>query len=46
MYEINLVPDVKAEMIKAQKTRNLVFFVCGAISAMAIGMVIMEMPTI
>ena len=41
MYEINLVPDVKAEMIKAQKTRNLVFFVCGAISAMAIGMVIL-----
>lgn len=40
MYEINLVPDVKAEMIKAQKRRNLVFFVCGAFSAIAIGVVI------
>lgn len=27
-YEINLVPDVKSDMIKAQKTRNLVFFIC------------------
>lgn len=27
-YEINLVPDVKSDMIKAQKSRNLVFFIC------------------
>lgn len=26
--EINLVPDVKNEMLKALKTRNMVFFVC------------------
>ncbi len=27
-YEINLVPDIKSEMIKTQKIRNIVFFVC------------------
>lgn len=27
-YEINLVPDVKTEMIRMQKIRNLVFFIC------------------
>ncbi len=31
-YEINLVPDIKAEMIKAQKVRNLIFFVCIVVS--------------
>ena len=31
-YEINLVPDIKAEMIKQQKVRNLVFFVCIVVS--------------
>ena len=40
MYEINLVPDVKAEAIKAQKARNLVFFVSGTVSAIAIGLVV------
>ena len=40
MYEIHLVPDVKAQMIKAQKTRNLVFFIAAAISAISIGMVV------
>lgn len=34
-YEINLVPDVKAEMIKAQKVRNIVFFACIAISVVS-----------
>ena len=28
MYEISLVPDVKGEMIKQQKIRNLVFLIC------------------
>ncbi len=28
MYEISLVPDVKGEMIKQQKIRNLVFMIC------------------
>ncbi|MBP5512417.1 hypothetical protein J6X90_03455 [Candidatus Saccharibacteria bacterium] len=31
-YEINLVPDIKAEMIKAQKARNLIFFICIVVS--------------
>lgn len=34
-YEINLVPDVKAEMIKAQKVRNLVFFACIVVSILS-----------
>ena len=28
MYEISLVPDVKGELIKKQKTRNLVWLIC------------------
>lgn len=40
MFEINLVPDVKAEMIKAQKKRNLVFFISVAVSAVAAGLVL------
>lgn len=31
-YEINLVPDVKAQMIRMQKIRNVMFFVCIVIS--------------
>ena len=31
-YEVNLVPDVKLEMIKLQKLRNFVFFVCIVVS--------------
>ena len=26
--EINLVPDIKDEMIKTLKMRNLIFFIC------------------
>lgn len=40
MYEINLVPDIKAEMIKAQKKRNFVFFTSAAISAMSVAIVL------
>lgn len=40
MYEINLVPDVKSEMIKAQKTRNLVLFICIAVTAVAVGVIL------
>ena len=39
MYEISLVPDVKGEMIKQQKIRNLVFMIC-VIVASACGGVI------
>ena len=40
MFEINLVPDVKAEMIHAQKVRNFVFFLCFTVAAVAIGAVV------
>lgn len=39
-YEINLVPAVKAEMIKIQKIRNLVLFICIVVSAAAVGAVV------
>lgn len=35
--EINLVPDVKGEMIKALKMRNLIFFACIVVAAASIG---------
>lgn len=39
-YEINLVPAVKAQMIKAQKMRNLVLFICIVVSSVAVGAVV------
>ncbi len=39
-YEINLVPEIKAQMIKAQKIRNLVLFICIVVSAASIGVVL------
>lgn len=41
MFEINLVPDVKAEMIRAQKMRNLVFFMATVVSIIALGLVLL-----
>lgn len=35
--EINLVPDIKAEMIKALKMRNLILFVCIVVIASSVG---------
>ena len=35
--EINLVPDVKGEMIKALKLRNFIFFLCIVVAAASIG---------
>lgn len=35
--EINLVPDIKSEMIKTLKFRNLVFFLCIVIAAASAG---------
>ena len=35
--EINLVPDIKNEMIKALKLRNLIFFICIVVAIGAIG---------
>lgn len=40
-HEINLVPDVKQEVIKTQKMRNLVFFICVVVSAAAAGLVVL-----
>lgn len=39
-YEINLVPVVKAQMIKAQKMRNIVLFICILVSSIAVGVVV------
>lgn len=38
-YEVNLVPDVKLEMIRLQKIRNLVFFICIVVSIASISTV-------
>lgn len=38
-YEINLVPDIKSDMIKAQKKRNLMFFICIVISIVSVSTV-------
>ena len=39
-YEINLVPEVKLKMIKAQKMRNIVLFICILVSSIAGGVVL------
>ncbi len=41
MFEINLVPSVKNEMIKAMKIRNLVIFVCIMVVAASAGIVVL-----
>lgn len=40
MYEINLVPDVKEQVIKAQRIRNLILFVCIVVVAATVGIVL------
>lgn len=35
--EINLVPDIKNEMIKALKLRNLIFFICIIVASASVG---------
>ena len=37
--EINLVPDIKNEMIKALKMRNLIFFICIVSVIVSLGIV-------
>lgn len=39
-YEINLVPEVKAQMIRAQKIRNLVLYICIMVSVISVGVVL------
>ncbi len=36
-HEINLVPDIKEEMIKTLKLRNFIFFLCIIVAAASIG---------
>lgn len=40
MYEINLVPDIKEQVIKAQRIRNFILFVCIVVSAAVVGVVL------
>ena len=39
--EINLVPDVKEEMIKALKLRNLTFFLCIIVASASVGLTLL-----
>lgn len=39
--EINLVPDIKEEMIKTLKLRNFIFFLCIVVSAASIGVTLL-----
>ena len=39
--EINLVPDIKGEMIKALKLRNFIFFVCIVVAAASVGVILL-----
>ena len=39
-YEINLVPEVKAQMIRAQKIRNLVLYICIMVSVISVSVVL------
>lgn len=39
-HEINLVPDIKDEMIKTLKLRNFIFFLCIVVAAASVGITI------
>ena len=38
--EVNLVPDIKGEMIKTLKLRNFIFFLCIVVTAASIGLTV------
>ena len=40
-FEINLVPDIKNEMIKTLKLRNFIFFLCIVVAAASVGVTIL-----
>ena len=42
MFEINLVPDAKAELVEAQKSRNLVVFVCTVVCIVSVAFVVLS----
>ena len=39
-HEINLVPDIKSEMIKTLKLRNYIFFACIVVAAASVGLTV------
>ncbi|MBQ6487428.1 hypothetical protein IJI89_03335 [Candidatus Saccharibacteria bacterium] len=39
--EINLVPDIKEEMIKALKLRNFIFFICIIVASASVGVILL-----
>lgn len=39
--EINLVPDIKGEMIRALKLRNFIFFLCIIVASASVGVVLL-----
>jgi len=41
MFEINLVPDVKAELLKAQKMRKFVIYISILVAAICIGVIVL-----
>jgi len=41
MYEISLVPDVKAELLKKLRVRNLVIFICIVVAAVCAGVILL-----
>lgn len=40
MFEISLVPDVKSELIKKLKLRNLIFLICVIVAAACVGVLL------
>ena len=40
MYEISLVPDVKAELLQKQKMRNLIIFICIIVACVCVGIIL------
>ena len=40
MFEVNLVPELKHDAIRALRTRNIILFVCIAASLVSLGIVL------
>lgn len=41
MFEINLVPDIKADMLRKQRMSNMVLFICIIVAAVSAGIVLL-----
>lgn len=46
MYEISLVPDVKAELLQKQKMRNLIIFICIIVAGICVGIILIMLGII